>query len=166
MGIDGIPFLAGSPEELKVLQKHIRPEYEKIAARNNQTILYIVPWPNQYLHLKVKAETVDALKGIKIRIADKNAQEMWATVGMAAVRDPMGRDHPGAVVGRGVGRVDLGGVGRRRQVLGVPEVLPRDQPSMVVGDRQRSTTTPGRRSSRSIRRRSSSSPGSSSPNSR
>src|SRR5438552_10985972 len=72
MGIEGIPFLAGSPDELKVLQKHLRPEYERIAARNNQTILYIVPWPNQYLHLKVKAETVEALKGIKIRTADKN----------------------------------------------------------------------------------------------
>src|SRR5471030_3158590 len=84
LGIDGIPFLAGSPEELKILQKHIRPEYERIAARNNQTILYVVPWPNQYLHLKIKAEAVEALKGIKIRVADKNSQEMWTTVGMAA----------------------------------------------------------------------------------
>src|SRR5882757_9067793 len=90
LGIDGIPFLAGSPDELKVLQKHIRPGYEKIAARNNQTILYVVPWPNQYLHLKVKAETVDALKGIKIRVADKNSQEMWGTVGMSAVLIPWG----------------------------------------------------------------------------
>lgn len=90
LGIDGIPFLAGSPDELKVLQKHLRPEYEKIAARNNQTILYVVPWPNQYLHLKVKAEGVEALKGIKIRVADKNSQEMWVTVGMSAVLIPWG----------------------------------------------------------------------------
>jgi TRAP-type C4-dicarboxylate transport system substrate-binding protein len=89
-GIDGIPFLAGSPAELKVLQKHIRPEYDRIAQRNNQTILYVVPWPNQYLHLKVKAETVDALKNIKIRVADKNSQEMWTTVGMSAVLIPWG----------------------------------------------------------------------------
>ena len=56
MGIEGIPFLAGSADELKVLHKHLRPEFEKIAARNNQKILYIVPWPTQYLHLKVKAD--------------------------------------------------------------------------------------------------------------
>jgi TRAP-type C4-dicarboxylate transport system substrate-binding protein len=103
MGVPGIPFLAGSPDELKVLMKHLRPEYEKIAARNNQTVLYVVPWPNQYLHLKVKAETVDALKGIKIRTADKNAQEMWNTVGMAAVVIPWGETIPalssGAVSG-------------------------------------------------------------------
>ena len=56
MGIEGLPFLAGSREELKILHKHIRPEFEKIAAANNQKILYVVPWPNQYLHLKVKVE--------------------------------------------------------------------------------------------------------------
>jgi len=90
LGIEGISFLAGSPEELKILQKYLRPEYEKIAAKNNQTLLYVVPWPNQYLHLKIKAESVDALKGIKIRTADKNAQDMWNTVGMAAVVIPWG----------------------------------------------------------------------------
>src|SRR5262245_27019127 len=104
MGIPGIPFLAGSPDELKVLlNKHLRPEYDRIAAKNNQTILYNVPWPNQYLHLKVKAETVEALKGIKVRTADKNAQEMWNTVGMAAVVIPWGETIPalssGAVSG-------------------------------------------------------------------
>jgi TRAP-type C4-dicarboxylate transport system substrate-binding protein len=90
MGIPGIPFLAGSPDELKVLMRHLRPDYEKIATKNNQTVLYVVPWPNQYLHLKIKAETVEALKGIKVRTADKNAQEMWNTVGMAAVVIPWG----------------------------------------------------------------------------
>jgi TRAP-type C4-dicarboxylate transport system substrate-binding protein len=103
MGIPGIPFLAGSPDELKVLEKHLRPEYERIATKNNQTILYVVPWPNQYLHLKVKAEAVEALKGIKVRTADKNAQEMWNTVGMAAVVIPWGETIPalssGAVSG-------------------------------------------------------------------
>ena len=99
LGIDGIPFLAGSPEELKVLQKHIRPEYEKIAARNNQTILYVVPWPNQYLHLKVKAESVEALKSIKIRVADKNSQEMWTTVGTGAVLIPWGETIPALASG-------------------------------------------------------------------
>ena len=103
MGIPGIPFLAGSPDELKVLMRHLRPDYEKIATKNNQTVLYVVPWPNQYLHLKVRAETVEALKGIKVRTADKNAQEMWNTVGMAAVVIPWGETIPalssGAVSG-------------------------------------------------------------------
>jgi TRAP-type C4-dicarboxylate transport system substrate-binding protein len=103
MGVEGIPFLAGSREELQILHKHIRPEFEKITAANNQKILYVVPWPNQYLHLKVKADSVEQLKGIKIRTADKGAQDIWATCGMAPVVMPWGELLPalssGAVSG-------------------------------------------------------------------
>jgi TRAP-type C4-dicarboxylate transport system substrate-binding protein len=75
---------------LKVLHKYIRPEYEKIALKNNQTILYTVPWPTQYLHLKVKADSVDGLKGIKIRVPDKNSQDMCSAIGMAPALIPWG----------------------------------------------------------------------------
>jgi TRAP-type C4-dicarboxylate transport system substrate-binding protein len=103
LGVEGVAFLAGSREELQILHKHIRPEFEKIAAKNNQKILYVVPWPNQYLHLKVKAESVEPLKGIKIRTADKSAQDIWASAGMSPVVIPWGELLPalssGAVSG-------------------------------------------------------------------
>jgi TRAP-type C4-dicarboxylate transport system substrate-binding protein len=103
MGTESIPFLVGTPEELKVLHKYLRPEYEKIAAKNNQKILYMVPWPTQYLHLKVKVDTLDGLKNIKIRVPDKNALDMVAAVGMAPVLIPWGETIPalasGAVAG-------------------------------------------------------------------
>jgi TRAP-type C4-dicarboxylate transport system substrate-binding protein len=90
MGVEGIPFISNNVDELKVLHKYLRPEYEKIALKNNQTILYMVPWPTQYLHLKVKAESLDALKGIKIRVPDKNAQDMCSAIGMAPALIPWG----------------------------------------------------------------------------
>ncbi len=90
LGAEGIPFISNTIEELKVLHKHLRPEYEKVALKNNQTILYMVPWPTQYLHLKVKAESLDALKGIKIRVPDKNAQDMCNAIGMAPALIPWG----------------------------------------------------------------------------
>ncbi|WP_315811447.1 TRAP transporter substrate-binding protein [Bradyrhizobium sp. SZCCHNR2028] len=103
MGVESIPFLAGSMDELKVLHKYVRPEYEKIAARNNQKILYIVPWPTQYLHLKAKVSDVAGLKNIKIRVPDKNAVDMLNAIGMAAVMIPWGETIPalasGAVAG-------------------------------------------------------------------
>ncbi|MCW5736516.1 MAG: TRAP transporter substrate-binding protein [Enhydrobacter sp.] len=103
LGIGGLPFLAGSAGDLKILQKHIRPGYDEVAARNNQTILYVVPWPGQYLHLKARAETADALKGVKIRAADKSTQEMLAMIGMAPVVIPWVETRPvlasGAVSG-------------------------------------------------------------------
>jgi TRAP-type C4-dicarboxylate transport system substrate-binding protein len=90
LGVEGIPFICNNVDELKVLHKYLRPEYEKVALRNNQTILYMVPWPTQYLHLKVKVESLDGLKGIKIRVPDKNAQDMCAAIGMAPALIPWG----------------------------------------------------------------------------
>src|SRR5438045_8187928 len=103
LGTESIPFLVGSDKELKILHKYLRPEYEAIAAKNNQKVLYMVPWPTQYLHLKIKTETLDGLKGVKIRVPDKHAQDMCAAVGMAPVLIPWGETIPalasGAVAG-------------------------------------------------------------------
>jgi TRAP-type C4-dicarboxylate transport system substrate-binding protein len=103
LGTESIPFLVGSDKELKILHKYLRPEYEAIAAKNNQKVLYMVPWPTQYLHLKVKTDTLEGLKSVKIRVPDKNAQDMCAAVGMAPVLIPWGETIPalssGAVAG-------------------------------------------------------------------
>jgi len=116
--VESIPFLAGSMDELKILHKYVRPEYERITARNNQRILYMVPWPTQYLHLKVKVSTVEGLKNIKIRVPDKGGVETLNALGMAPIHDSLGRDDSCAGVGCGRWRCDLGGVRRRRQVSG------------------------------------------------
>jgi TRAP-type C4-dicarboxylate transport system substrate-binding protein len=103
LGTEGIPFLVGNGDELKVLHKYLRAEYEKIAEKNNQKMLYTVPWPTQYLHLKAKADTVDGLKGIKVRVPDKNAADMVNAFGMSGILIPWGETIPalasGAVAG-------------------------------------------------------------------
>ena len=99
LGTEGIPFLVGSPDELKVLHKYLRPVYEQVAARNNQKIIYMVPWPTQYLHLKVKVDSLDGLKGIKIRVPDKGAADMLTAVGMAPVLIPWGETIPALASG-------------------------------------------------------------------
>ena len=134
LGIEGVPFLVGNPDELKVLQKYAMPEFVKIATKYNQTILYTVPWPTQYIHAKVKTDKLDGLKGLKIRVPDRQAGDMVNALGMVGVQIP-GRDGAGAGVGRRCRRHHLVGVGRRRQVLGVPEVLLPDQPRLELADR-------------------------------
>jgi TRAP-type C4-dicarboxylate transport system substrate-binding protein len=103
MGLEAIAFLVPGPEQLRILHKYLRPEYEKIAAKYNQKILYMVPWPNQYLHCKVKTDTLEGFKGLKIRVPDRNAQEMVQALGMVGVLIPWGETVPalasGAVVG-------------------------------------------------------------------
>jgi len=112
LGTESIPFLVSSPDELRLLHKYLRPEYEKVAERNNQKILYIVPWPTQYLHLKVKVANLDGFKGIKIRVPDKNAVDMLAAVGMAPVMIPWGETIPALASGAvsGVSTSSVSGV--------------------------------------------------------
>ena len=103
LGIEGVPFLVGNADELRELQRFARPEFEKIATRFNQKILYTVPWPTQYLHCKVKSDTLDGLKGLKIRVPDRQAGDMVNALGMVSVLIPWGETVPalasGAVVG-------------------------------------------------------------------
>jgi TRAP-type C4-dicarboxylate transport system substrate-binding protein len=103
LGIEGVPFLVANADELKVLQKYARPEFDKIATKFNQTILYTVPWPTQYIHAKVKTDKLDGLKGLKIRVPDRQAGDMVNALGMSAVQIPWGETVPalasGAVVG-------------------------------------------------------------------
>ena len=103
LGTESIPFLVGSAEELKVLHKYLRPIYEQVAAKNNQKVLYMVPWPTQYLHMKAKSDRLDGLKGIKVRVPDKNAGDMLNAAGMTGVLIPWGETIPalasGAVAG-------------------------------------------------------------------
>src|SRR3977135_3813696 len=112
LGTESIPFLVGSDQELKILHKYLRPDYEAIAAKNGQKVLYMVPWPTQYLHLKVKTENLDGLKGVKIRVPDKNAQDMCAAVGMAPVLIPWGETIPALASGAvsGVSTSSVSGV--------------------------------------------------------
>lgn len=99
LGIEGVPFLAGSADELKVLHKYIRPLYEETAMNHNQKVLYMVPWPTQYLHLKTEAASVDDLKGVKIRVPNKGAQDLLEAIGMNAVLIPWGEVIPALASG-------------------------------------------------------------------
>jgi TRAP-type C4-dicarboxylate transport system substrate-binding protein len=98
-GAESLPFLVNTPEELQVLHKYLRPDLEAAAQKHNQRILYMVPWPTQYFHLKVKSDSVAGLKGVKIRVSDKNSQDMVAALGMSPVLIPWGETIPALASG-------------------------------------------------------------------
>lgn len=99
-GTEGIPFLVGSQAELRSLHRFLRPEFDKLATKFNQKILYMVPSPSQYMFLKIKTATADGLKGVKIRGADKNTVDICNAVGMAGVIIPFGELIPALASGR------------------------------------------------------------------
>lgn len=99
LGIESIPYLVSSYEELRELHKHFRPVVEEVAARYNQKVLYMVPWPAPGIYAKVEAKTLDDFNGIKIRTYNKTTTELFNAIGMTAVQLPWGEVVPSLAAG-------------------------------------------------------------------
>lgn len=89
-GIESVPYLASGYDELKKLQEFSRPVYDQIAKKNNQKILYMVPWPGQAVYSKKPINVLADLKGFRIRVVDKNGLEFFSALGAAPKQLPWG----------------------------------------------------------------------------
>jgi len=67
-----LPFLTLNDDETKLLSEICRPFFNKTAAKWNQKILYIAPWPAAGLWTKNEIKSVEDMKGLKTRTYDKN----------------------------------------------------------------------------------------------
>ena len=65
--LDGIPFLASSYGEAKVLYDVQRPALDKLLAGQGMKLLYSVPWPPQGIYTKKPINSVADMRGIKWR---------------------------------------------------------------------------------------------------
>lgn len=86
MAVETLPFLVNDYEQLKVLHKSFRPLWEKILEKNNQKVLYVVPWPKQFFFVKKPIAHVDDLKGLKMRSLDKLTTDWINRLGMTPVQ--------------------------------------------------------------------------------
>jgi TRAP-type C4-dicarboxylate transport system substrate-binding protein len=85
-GIETLPYLMNDYTELRALHKLVRPQYDQVAAKFNQKILYMVPWPNQYFFFKNPVAKTADVKDLKIRTTDRNTSELVKGVGMVPVQ--------------------------------------------------------------------------------
>lgn len=99
-GVEGVPFLVDSMDNLKKYHAFVRPVFEQLAADNNQKILYLVPSPAQYVYLNVLVDNLDGFRGIAVRGADKNTVDIVSALGMAGVAMPWGELIPALASGR------------------------------------------------------------------
>jgi TRAP-type C4-dicarboxylate transport system substrate-binding protein len=99
-GVEGVPFLVSSMDELKEYHAFVRPVFEDLAEQNNQKILYMVPSPAQYLYLQVLADDIEDFRGIPVRGADKNTVDIVSALSMAGVAMPWGELIPALASGR------------------------------------------------------------------
>ncbi|MBI4182912.1 MAG: TRAP transporter substrate-binding protein [Proteobacteria bacterium] len=94
-----VPFLAVTYDEGKVLLSVARPSFDKIAAKYNQKILYMVPWPGQGAYTKKPVVTLADLSGVKIRTGVPIATKLYQRLGASAVQMPWAEVVPGLASG-------------------------------------------------------------------
>lgn len=98
-GLEAQPYMVKDLNELSVLHRGFVPELKKLLATYNQKMLYIVPWPRQYVYTKVAATDVDGLKDIKIRTYNSSTTDMFQRIGMTPVQLPWGEVVPSLAAG-------------------------------------------------------------------
>ena len=99
LGLETQPYIIEDLDQLAVFHRHFRPAIERVAAEFNQKVLYVVPWPRQYVYTKVEAKGVADLAGIKIRTYNSTTTEMFNRIGMTSVQLPWGEVVPSLAAG-------------------------------------------------------------------
>jgi TRAP-type C4-dicarboxylate transport system substrate-binding protein len=102
LGIESIPFLIASYDELATMHALVRPAWERELERRGNIVLYVVPWPMQCMYFKKPINTAADLRGIRMRTYDRVTAEMVTRLGMV----PQQLTNPDVVPALASGRVD------------------------------------------------------------
>lgn len=102
LGIESIPFLIASYDELKTMHDLVRPLWERELERRGNIVLYVVPWPMQCMYFKKPINSAEDLRGIRMRTYDRVTAEMCTRLGMV----PQQLTNPDVVPALASGRVD------------------------------------------------------------
>jgi TRAP-type transport system periplasmic protein len=98
-GMESLPYLAPSFDDLERLQGIAREHYDEVAERNNQKILYMVPWPGQAVYSIRPIETIDDMSGLRIRVVDAMGSRFFEALGASPIQLPWGEVVPGLATG-------------------------------------------------------------------
>jgi len=102
LGLESLPYLIDSFDELELLHTFLRPEVDAAFARHGMRVVYVVPWPNQCFYLRKAVNAVSDLSGIKIRTYDKMSTDLALGMGMT----PMQMPSPDVVAALAAGTLD------------------------------------------------------------
>jgi TRAP-type C4-dicarboxylate transport system substrate-binding protein len=83
--LPSLPFLASAPEQGKALAEIARPAYERALEPHNQKLLFLSPWPAAGLWARKPIDSVEALKGLRVRTSDASGVLVFKTAGAVPV---------------------------------------------------------------------------------
>ncbi|PTW60214.1 TRAP-type C4-dicarboxylate transport system substrate-binding protein [Breoghania corrubedonensis] len=99
LGMTSLPYFLSSFEQLKQFNDYFRPTLDKLMEKNNQKLLYTIPWPQQQIWTKTEVTDIASLSGIKIRSYDRASTDVFASAGMTPVQLPWGEVIPSLAAG-------------------------------------------------------------------
>ncbi len=88
-GIESLPYLVASPEELAALHEVAMDEIKAGLAGHNVKVLYVVPWPANQIFSRREIRTPEDFRGLKIRTPDSNAAQFFEALGAVPVQMPI-----------------------------------------------------------------------------
>ena len=98
--LPSLPFLATTAEEGKALADIARPAYERVLALHNQRLLFLSPWPAAGLWANKPIDSVEALRGLRLRTADANGVLAFTAAGAVPVQISFADAIPQLATGR------------------------------------------------------------------
>jgi len=86
LGMFLVPFFTTTFDEVFALEKLYRPRLDEIMAERNQKCLVTYTFPGQHLHLQKAINTLDDLKGYKMRVGNPVALDVLTQLDAAPLR--------------------------------------------------------------------------------
>ena len=99
LGLRTLPMLVADWDEVALFDKLAKPYYDAACAKLNQRVIVISPWPFGGLWANRKVETVDDMRGLKLRSYDRNGALFAAAVGAQGLNVPYAEVYTGLATG-------------------------------------------------------------------
>ena len=84
--LPSLPFLATTLDQAQTLAVLVRPALEQVLDKHNQKLLFISPWPAAGLWANKPVDSVQALRGLRVRTADANGVAAFKAAGATPVQ--------------------------------------------------------------------------------
>lgn len=98
-GLRTLPMLIADWDEVALFDTIAKPYYDEAAARINQRVLVISPWPFGGLWANKKVESIADMKDLKIRSYDRNGALFASAVGAKGLNVPYADAYTGLATG-------------------------------------------------------------------